>query len=86
LSFLFRRGQWSRPWWGLILFALADSVDTLYWLGVYDYIPVVMQNVLNFIAVAAYPASYMVAGLALLSNYFIVRYGEESGLLKVKKR
>jgi len=42
--------------------------------------------VLNFISVAAYPASYMVAGLTLLSNYFILRYGEESGLLKVEKR
>lgn len=86
LSFLFGRGQWSRPWWGLILFALADSVNTLYWLGVYDYIPVAVQNVLNFISVAAYPASYMVMGLALLSNYFILRYGEDSGLLKVARK
>ena len=28
----------------------------------------------------------MVAGLALLSNYFILRYGEDSGLLKVVKK
>jgi len=68
----------------LILFALADSVDTFSWLGGYDYIPVMVQDVLNFIYVAAYPASYMVAGLALLSNYFILRYGKDSGLLKVK--
>jgi hypothetical protein len=83
ISFLFRRGQWSRPWWGLILFALADSVNTFYWLGGYGFIPVAAQTVLNFISVIAYPASYMVAGLALLSNYFILRYGENSGLLKV---
>ena len=83
LSFLFRRGQWSRPWWGLILFALADSIDTFYWLGGYDTIPVTAQNILNFISTVAYPASYMVAALALLSNYFILRYGEDSGLLKV---
>jgi hypothetical protein len=86
LSILFGRGQWSRPWWGLILFALADSIDTFYWLGGYDYIPVTAQSVLNFISVAAYPASYMVAGLALLSNYFILRYGEDSGLLKVARK
>jgi len=85
LSFLFRRGQWSRPWWGLILFALADSIDTFSWLGGYDLIPVVAQNALNFIYLIAYPASYMVAGLALLSNYFILRYGEDSGLLKVAR-
>jgi hypothetical protein len=85
LSFLFGRGQWSRPWWGLILFALADSIDTFYWLGGYDLIPTAAQNILNFITIIAYPASYMVAGLALLSNYFILRYGEDSGLLKVAK-
>lgn len=85
LSFLFGRGRWSRPWWGLILFALADSIDSFYWLGGYDFIPTTVQSVLDFIAVAAYPASYMVAGLALLTNYFILRYGEESGLVKVEK-
>jgi len=36
--------------------------------------------------VAAYPASYMVAGLTLLANYFILRYGEDSGLVKVVGR
>jgi hypothetical protein len=86
LSFLFRRGQWSRPWWGLILFALADSVDTFYWLGGYDYIPVIAQSTLNILAVIAYPASYMVMGVALLSNYFILRYGEDSGFFKVAKK
>jgi hypothetical protein len=86
LSLLFGRGQWSRPWWGLILFALADSIDTFYWLGGYDFIPVAMQNALNFITMVAYPASYMVMGLALLSTYFILRYGEDSGLLKVVKK
>ena len=85
LSFLFGRGQWSRPWWGLILFALADSIDTFYWLGGYDLIPIAARNILNFITIIAYPASYMIAGLALLSNYFILRYGEDSGLLKVAK-
>lgn len=86
LSLLFGRGQWSRPWWGLILFALADSVNTFYWLGGYDFIPVMMQNTLNLMALIAYPASYMVAGLALLSNYFILRYGEDSGLLRSVKK
>ncbi len=86
LSLLFGRGQWSRPWWGLILFALADGIGTFYWLGGYDLISLTAQTVLNFMSVAAYPASYMAAGLALLSNYFILRFGEESGLLKVGKR
>lgn len=85
LSFLFRRGQWSRPWWGLILFALADSVNSFYWLGGYDLIPPDAQAALDFISLVAYPASYMIAGLALLSNYFILRYGEDSGLMKSVK-
>jgi hypothetical protein len=84
-SILFGRGQWSRPWWGLILFALADSVDSFYWLGGYEFIPSPAQTVLNFVAVAAYPASYIVAGLTLLASYFILRYGEDSGLVKTSK-
>jgi hypothetical protein len=86
LSFLFGRGQWSRPWWGLILFALADGVNSFYWLGGYDFISVKAQTVLDFISLVAYPASYLVAGLALFSNYFILRYGEDSGLLKSVKK
>ncbi len=82
LSLLFRRGQWSRPWWGLILFALTDSIDAFYWIGGYDLIPIMAQSMLDFISLVTYPASYMVAGLALLSNYFILRYAEDSGLLK----
>ncbi|MBK9600880.1 MAG: hypothetical protein IPO36_03415 [Anaerolineales bacterium] len=86
LSFLFGRGQWSRPWWGLILFALADSVNTFYWLGGYDLIPAAAQSAMDFVSLAAYPASYMVAGLALLSNYFILQYGAESGLLETARK
>ena len=86
LSLLFGRGQWSRPWWGLILFALSDSVNTFYWLGGYDFISVKAQNALEFISLIAYPASYMVMGLALLSNYFILHYGEDSGLMKAVKK
>jgi hypothetical protein len=86
LSFLFGRGQWSRPWWGLILFALADSVNTFYWLGGYDLIPPAAQSAMDFVSLAAYPASYMVAGLALLSNYFILQYGVESGLLQTARK
>ena len=86
LAFLFGRGQWSRPWWGLILFALADSINSFYWLGGYNFIPAMAQTTLDAVSLIAYPASYMVAGLALLSNYFILRYGENSGLLMLVKK
>lgn len=85
LSLLFRRGQWSRPWWGLILFALTDGIDAFYWSGGYGFIPVMAQNTLDLISLVTYPASYMVAGLALLSNYFLLRYAEDSGLLTPAK-
>lgn len=86
LSLLFRRGQWSRPWWGLILFSLADGIDTFYWMGGYEKISTSAQSILDIITLTAYPASYMVAGLALLSNYFVLRYGESSGLLKSARK
>jgi hypothetical protein len=82
LSLLFGRGRWSRPWWGLILFAITDAIDAFYWSGGYDLVSVAAQNTLDFISLVTYPASYMTAGLALLANYFILRYGMESGLLK----
>ncbi|MBI3162764.1 MAG: hypothetical protein HYZ23_09650 [Chloroflexi bacterium] len=85
LSFLFGRGLWVRPWWGLILFAIADSIDTFYWMGGYDLIPSFAQTIFDYLSITVYPASYMVAFLALLSNYFILRYGERSGLLHSSK-
>ena len=86
LSLLFGRGRWSRPWWGLILFAITDAIDAFYWSGGYDLVSAAAQNTLDFISLVTYPASYMTAGLALLENYFILRYGIDSGLLKPVKK
>ena len=82
LSFIFGRGQWVRPWWGVISFALADAIDSFYWAGGYGLIPVSVQTIMDYTSLAVYPASYLIVFLALLSNYFILRYGENSGLLK----
>jgi hypothetical protein len=82
LSLLFGRGQWSRPWWGMILFALADGIDTFYWVGGYDLISLTAQNVLNFLSSIFSFGGYLVIGFTLLMNYFILRYGHASGLLK----
>lgn len=86
LSLLFGRGWWSRPWWGLILFAITDAIDAFYWSGGYDLVSTAAQNTLDYISLITYPASYMTAGLALLANYFILRYGMDSGLLKPAKK
>jgi hypothetical protein len=86
LSILFGRGQWSRPWWGLILFAITDGIDAFFWSGGYEAMPVFIRQVLDFVSLITYPASYMVAGLALLANYFILRHGMDSGLLGSPKK
>ncbi len=86
LSLLFGRGHWSRPWWGLILFALADSINSFYWLGGYSWLSPVMQTLFNVITNLAYPAGYLVAGLALLVNYYLIRDGKIAGLIAPKMR
>lgn len=68
------------------MFSLADGIDTFYWMGGYEKISTSAQSILDIITLTAYPASYMVAGLALLSNYFVLRYGESSGLLKSARK
>ncbi len=84
LSVLFGRGYWSRPWWGLILFALADSINSFYWLGGYAWLNPVIQTIFDVITNLAYPAGYLVAGLALLVNYYLIRDGGIAGLIAPK--
>jgi hypothetical protein len=86
LSLLFGRGQWSRPWWGLILFALADSINSFNWLGGYQWLSAGMQKVFDGILVITYPSAYLVAGLALLTNYYMIKHGEATGLGKPPKK
>jgi len=86
LSLLFGRGQWSRPWWGLILFALSDSINSFYWLGGYRWLSEGMQTVFNVITNITYPAAYLVAGLALLTNYYMIKHGKAVGLTKPTKK
>jgi hypothetical protein len=81
LSLLFGRGQWSRPWWGLILFALSDSINSFDWLGGYQWLGAGMQAVFDVIMNITYPAAYLVAGLALLTNYYLIKYGGADSLM-----
>ncbi len=86
LSLLFERGHWSRPWWGLILFALADSINSFYWLGGYSWLSPAVQTIFDVMTNLAYPAGYLVAGLALLVNYYLIRDGEIAGLVMPKRQ
>lgn len=86
LSLLFGRGQWVRPWWGLILFALSDSINSFYWLGGYEWLSENMKKLFDVVTNMTYPAAYLVAGLALLSNYYMIKHGQAVGVGKNTKR
>ncbi len=85
LALIFGRGRWSRPWWGLILFAIADGIDNFYWLGGYAFIPEAVQSIFNFMSATFSFGGYLVIGFTLLVNYYILYYGWDSGLLKLPK-
>ena len=86
LSLLFGRGQWSRPWWGLILFALADGIDTFFWVGGYNLLPETVQNLFNLLSSIFSFGGYLVIGFTLLTNYYILRYGHISGLFRATQQ
>lgn len=79
LAYLFGRGHWIRPWWGLILFALSDSINVFYWLGGYNYLPEALQPPLDLLDLFFYSASYLVMAIAFLSLFYMSQYGA-SGL------
>ena len=86
LAFLFGRGHWIRPWWGLILFALSDSINIFYWLGGYDLLPESLYTPLDLIGLFFYAASYLIMAISFLSLFYMSHYGKASGLLAEAKR
>ncbi len=74
LSFLFGRGQWGRPWWGLIAFAVADGINIYFWIGGYERLPENTALILDVFSTTMYAAGYLVTALALLSNYLMMRH------------
>lgn len=81
LSFLFGRGHWIRPWWGLILFALSDTINIFYWLGGYSFLPESFYLPLDLTSMFFYSASYLVMAISFLSLFYMSQYGKASGLL-----
>ena len=75
LVYAFGGRLWSRPWMGLFVFALAD---TLYaWLeitGIYDAF-VATGNPLSLVADAVYLAAYLVVAIACFSTMLLLHYG-----------
>lgn len=69
LFFLFGRGYLGRPWWGLILFAFADSVSTFFWIGGYNWISDPAYYQLDWVSNVIYVGGYLITALAFLAAH-----------------
>lgn len=67
LFFLFGRGYLGRPWWGLIAFAFADSINIYSWMGGFDNVPENIYYAFDLFSALAYMAGYLITALAFLS-------------------
>jgi hypothetical protein len=75
LFFLFQRGYLGRPWWGLIAFAVADSVSIYSWLGGFDKTPQAVYDIIDLLSNMSYMAGYMITALAFYTAIEHIRYG-----------
>lgn len=69
LFFLFGRGYLGKPWWGLILFAIADAINIFFWMGGYDWVSDLLYNQLDLVSTVAYLGGYMITALALIAAH-----------------
>ncbi len=83
LSLLFRRGLLGRVWWGLIAFAIADSINIFFWLGGYEWISDNAYYFWDTVSAAAYLLGYMITALAFLAAYNLLRHGARSKLQNI---
>ncbi len=75
LSFAFGRGTLGKAWWGLISFAVADSINIFFWLGGYKWMSDSAYYFWDAFSNAAYLLGYMITALAFLAAYNLLRYG-----------
>jgi hypothetical protein len=67
LSVLFGRGMWGRPWWALIVFAVADGLNIFLWIGGDKLLGESTSTILDLISSILYNAGYVAAMFGLLS-------------------
>jgi hypothetical protein len=67
LSFLFGTGSWGRPWWALIVFAIADALNIFLWIGGDKLVGDNASNLLDLISSVLYNLGYIAAIFGLLS-------------------
>jgi hypothetical protein len=75
LSFLFGRGRLGRPWWGLLAFAFADSINIFFWMGGDRQLSKLTVAYLDLFSNTVYVGGYLIVTLALLFYYLTVHYG-----------
>ena len=85
LFFLFGRGYLGRPWWGLIAFAFADSINIYSWMGGFDNTPQDVYLALDLFSAIAYMAGYIITALAFLSAIEHIRRGLGAGITSSAK-
>jgi len=78
LAFLFGRGAWGRPWWGLIVFAVADGINIFLWIGGDKLLPEKVANFLDPLSASIYNGGYVVAMLGFLFILFLTFWASVS--------
>jgi hypothetical protein len=67
LGLLFGRGSWGRPWWALIVFAVADGVNIFLWIGGNKLLAANTASLLDWFSSVIYVGGYQVAMFGFLS-------------------
>jgi hypothetical protein len=75
LSFAFGRGALGKAWWGLIAFAIADSINIFFWLGGYNWVSDQAYIYLDTFSSVVYVMGYMITALAFLIGYNLLQHG-----------
>jgi hypothetical protein len=74
IAYLFRGGMFSRPWLGMLLFAIADSLYAWMNLSQADYL-LASGSLTLYVADSLYLSAYLAVGLACFMQWLILRYG-----------
>jgi hypothetical protein len=71
LAFLFGRGRWGRPWWGLISFAIADGLNIYLWIGGSNLLSESTTGFLYWLSTMFYNAGYLIVMFGILYILFL---------------
>ncbi len=82
LAFLFGRGTWGRPWWGLIVFAIADGINIFLWIGGDKVLSANLADFLDRLSSSIYNLGYVAVMLGfffiLALNYWMAMQASEA--------